>query len=87
MSASEKDLDKQAKRHKGPLLGFVAIFVFVAIILVWWIDWEFGEADAPRGAETQIDGRTGETVDGPAPDTELEFPPQPVTNSMGQEDE
>jgi hypothetical protein len=99
MSASEKDLDKQRKRHKAPLLGFVAIFVFVAIILVWWIDWEFGEAEAPRGAETQIDGRTGERVDGPASDTPtddamegaapdaIDFPPRPVTNTMGREDD
>lgn len=86
MSPSEKDLDRQVKRHKGPLLGFVAILVFVAIILVWWIGREFGGADNPRGADRQIDSRTGETVDGPAPDPALERPPQPAANAIEPQD-
>jgi hypothetical protein len=86
MSSSEKDLDRQVKRHKGPLLGFVAIVIFSTIIGLWWLNAEFGRSDGPRGAETQIDGRTGEPVDGPAPDSPPEEPAQPVTNQLDPQD-
>ncbi|MDF1707661.1 MAG: hypothetical protein P1U72_06170 [Paracoccaceae bacterium] len=82
MSQSERDLDRQVKRHKGPLLGYLAIFIFAAIISLWWLGREFGQSEGPRGAEMQIDGRTGESVDGPAPAPVNEKAPQPTTNSM-----
>jgi hypothetical protein len=63
MSQSEKDIDRQVRRHKGPLIGFVVIGLFVGALLIWWLGSEFSDADSPQGAPVQIDGRTGEPVD------------------------
>ncbi|WP_136683713.1 hypothetical protein [Falsirhodobacter xinxiangensis] len=59
MSQPESDLDRQKRRHAGPLIGITAVLIFVAIILTWWFGQEATEGNAPAGAETQIDGRTG----------------------------
>lgn len=44
MSHSEKDLDRQVTRHKGPLYGMIAVVVFVAVLLFWWLGTEVEEA-------------------------------------------
>lgn len=60
MSHSENDIDRQVKRHKGPLIGFIAIGVFVAAILVWWLSGvlqsapDAATADAPEDAALSI---------------------------------
>lgn len=69
MSHSENNIDRQVRRHKGPLIGFVAIGIFVAGLLVWWLGSEFSESDGPEGAPVQIDGRTGDRVEGSTDDT------------------
>jgi hypothetical protein len=67
MSNSEHSLDRQKRRHAGPLIG-MALVVMVAIAgLVWWLGYEVAEAPAPEGAEAQVDGRTGDVV--PVEDT------------------
>lgn len=72
MSQPEPDLERQKRRHAGPLIGITAVLAFVAIIFVWWFGSEAVDGNAPVGAETQIDGRTGaeenvETPPTPAP--------------------
>ncbi len=47
MSHSENNMDRQVKRHKGPLFGFIAIIVFVAVLLVWWLGAEVEQAPDP----------------------------------------
>jgi hypothetical protein len=47
MSHSENNMNRQVKRHKGPLLGFIAIIVFVAVLLVWWLGVEVEDAQDP----------------------------------------
>ncbi|MBQ1202732.1 MAG: DUF2273 domain-containing protein [Loktanella sp.] len=47
MSHSENNLDRQVKRHKGPLIGISAGLIFVAIILFWWLGTEAAEAPGP----------------------------------------
>ena len=69
MSHSENNVDRQVKRHKGPLIGFVVIAVFVAGLLVWWLGSEFSESDGPEGAPVQVDGRTGDQVEGSTGDS------------------
>lgn len=59
MSQPESDLNRQKRRHAGPLIGIAAVLAFVAVILTWWFGHEAVEGNAPAGAETQIDGRTG----------------------------
>lgn len=63
MSQPEPDLNTQKRRHAGPLIGIIAVLGFVALILAWFFGTEAIEGNAPVGAETQIDGRTGEEED------------------------
>lgn len=44
MSHSENNLDRQVKRHKGPLYGMIAVVAFAAVLLVWWLGTEVDEA-------------------------------------------
>lgn len=60
MSAPETNIEKQKKRHRGPLIGFGAAGVFVAIILVYYIINLVAQGSDPEGADAMIDGRTGE---------------------------
>jgi len=63
MSAPETNVEKQAKRHKGPLSGMAGGLLFVGVLLVAFMAWTFMQADEPEGAETQIDSRTGTEVE------------------------
>ncbi|MBQ2263088.1 MAG: hypothetical protein II336_17215 [Loktanella sp.] len=47
MSHSEKDLDRQVTRHRGPIYGITAVLVFVAVLLFWWLGTEAVEAPGP----------------------------------------
>ncbi|WP_322889679.1 MULTISPECIES: hypothetical protein [unclassified Yoonia] len=67
MSHSENNMDRQVKRHKGPLLGFIAIVVFVGVLLVWWLGTVVDEAEDATGAQLPADGTSlsaPETGDG-----------------------
>ncbi|MGP3696325.1 hypothetical protein [Rhodobacter sp. NSM] len=66
MSASEKDLEKQKRRHRGPLIGIAVVLVFALGYLIWWLGYEAVEGNAPRDADVLIDGRSGETEADPA---------------------
>ena len=65
MSAPKTDLDKQEKRHRGPLRGMAVVVAFALVLLVVLITWISANGNEPEGAETQIDGRTG--AEEPAP--------------------
>ena len=58
MSAPHTDLEKQKKRHKGPLFGMGAMVAFgVIIIVVLGVIYLFAGNDP--GSDEVIDGRTG----------------------------
>ncbi|ODM41187.1 hypothetical protein [Cereibacter johrii] len=63
MSASDNDIEKQKRRHRGPLIGIAVVVIFALGYMVWWFGHEVSEGTAPQGSDVQIDGRTGE-VDG-----------------------
>ena len=65
MSAPKTDLDKQEKRHRGPLRGMAVVVAFALVLLVVLITWISANGNEPEGADTQIDGRTG--AEEPAP--------------------
>ena len=70
MSASETNVKKQAKRHRGPLIGMIAVLIFALGLFVWWLMYEAAEGTAPQGADATVDGRTGDVqVEGTAPVT------------------
>lgn len=43
MSAPNTNLNKQAKRHKGPLLGMIAAVVLAVVLLVWFLSHTFSD--------------------------------------------
>lgn len=59
MSAPNTNIDRQTRRHR-PALYAIGLAGFVAGALVMGLlGHVFDEAEAPEGAEVQIDGRTG----------------------------
>ena len=36
MSHSENDIEGQKRRHKGPLIGYAVLAVFVRAVIMWW---------------------------------------------------
>lgn len=64
MSHSENDMDRQVKRHRGPLIGFIALGAFVAVLLVWWLGGVTQEAEDATDAEVPADG-TSLSITGP----------------------
>lgn len=59
MSNSEHSLDRQKRRHAGPLIGMALVVILAMAGLFWWLSYEAAEAPGPTGADVQIDGRTG----------------------------
>ncbi len=82
MSAPKTDLEKQEKRHKGPLTGIVGVVVFALVLLLLFVGYVVWQGDSPEGAEQQIDGRTGEVSDD-AGDAATE--PEAATDSIATE--
>lgn len=62
MSAPNTDLEKQAKRHRGPLRGMFAVVLFALVLLALLAFWAFGRGGDPEGAEVQIEATTGDVV-------------------------
>lgn len=62
MSAPQTNLEKQHRRHRGPIVGMIAVVLAVGIGYFWWVGQEVAEGNPPQGSETQIDGRTGQEV-------------------------
>ena len=62
MSAPDTNIEKQEKRHKPALLGMGAAVLWSVVLLVGLIAWVVYQGSEPEGAETQVDGRTGQEV-------------------------
>ena len=62
MSAPQTNVEKQARRHRGPIVGITAGLIFATILLVGFLLVVVDRGGEPEGAETQIDSRTGEEV-------------------------
>lgn len=65
MSAPRTDIETQARWHRGPIMGMIAVVVFALGLLFWQMAKVADEGTPLDNAEGQIDGRTGE----PVPDT------------------
>lgn len=62
MSAPDTNLEKQKRRHKGPLGGMKLVLGLVALLFAAFLIWTVAASDGPEGAETQVGGRTGEVT-------------------------
>ncbi len=60
MSAPKTDIEKQERRHKGPLIGMGLGVAFAALLLFAFITWLAYNGNEPEDADVKIDGRTGE---------------------------
>ena len=47
MSASETNVEKSAKRHKGPLVGFVAVLAWAGVLLAGFLLWTAYQSGNP----------------------------------------
>jgi len=63
MSASQTNIEKQAKRHRGPLIGMAAVAVFALALYFGLLTYLSDQGGVPQGAEEQIDGRTGAVIE------------------------
>ena len=66
MSAPKTDIEKQERRHKGPLIGIAIAVIFASVLLVALLLWLGYLGNEPGNAAPEIDGRTGaeEQTDG-----------------------
>ena len=64
MSAPQTNVEKQADRHRPSLIGIAAAVIFALVLLFFLVTWLASRGETPDGAETQIDARTGEEVEG-----------------------
>ncbi|MCF6445874.1 solute carrier organic anion transporter [Nereida sp. MMG025] len=62
MSAPDTNVEKQTKRHRPSLVGIGAVLAFAALLFAGYMLILADRGITPQGAETQIDGRTGQTV-------------------------
>lgn len=68
MSAPQTNIEKQKRRHRGPLIGMALAVVFgVGLILYWLLD-EAAEGQSPLDAEPAVTvPQTGTAPTGTAP--------------------
>lgn len=81
MSAPQTNIEKQQRRHRGPLVGMVVAVIAVGIGFVWWLGYEAAESDPPASTQGQIDGRSGDPVPADAPMTTAPEAVPPVQQS------
>ncbi|MGR3469119.1 MAG: hypothetical protein ACU0CI_14700 [Shimia sp.] len=58
MSAPDTNVEKQEKRHWGPLFGIKAAMVYGAVLLLVFIVFIFAAGNDPTDDPTQTDGAT-----------------------------
>ncbi|MFN3661978.1 hypothetical protein [Yoonia sp.] len=67
MSHSEQNLDRQIKRHRGPLYGITAVAVFVAVLIVWWLAREVDEAPGSQASPAPTETTAPDQTEGTMP--------------------
>jgi len=70
MSASEGDLEKQKRRHRGPLIGMALVVVFAVGLIGYWVIGEARDGRSPidptlPGASPEVTAPVTAPVDAP----------------------
>jgi len=63
MSAPNTDPKKQERQHRPALTGLRLTIIVAVVALVAILSIAFFGGEAPEGADTRIDGRTGEQLE------------------------
>ncbi|RDW12816.1 hypothetical protein [Paracoccus thiocyanatus] len=63
MSAPRTDLDKQRRRHIGPIIGIIAVVLIALAGFLWWFDDETSDPEMPG----EVPGPVGEVPEPTAP--------------------
>ena len=67
MSAPQTNIEKQKRRHRGPLIGMALAVVFGVGLIVYWMLDEAAEGQSPLDAEPVTVPQTGTAPTGTAP--------------------
>lgn len=68
MSAPNTNIDKQARRHRGPLIGMALVVVFGVALILYWLMEESAQSDPPA-PQDQIEQQSGTAPATQAPAT------------------
>lgn len=52
MAQPDTNVEKQVRRHAGPLIGISAVLVLVLIALIWWLASAFSGPDPSEPSST-----------------------------------
>lgn len=63
MSAPNTNIDKQQRRHKGPLIGMIVVVIFALGLFTYWLMYEAAGTENPVG-EGQTELPASDVQDG-----------------------
>jgi type IV secretory pathway VirB10-like protein len=87
MSAPQTNLRTQERRHRGPIIGMVAVVTF-ALLLLFWLMMDMANEGTPADNNApEIDGRTGEHVETTPDAGQTTVPGAPVDDPLIPEDD
>ncbi len=72
MSAPQTNIEKQRRRHRGPLIGMALVVVFGVLLITWWLFEEASQAANPGDGtvapaiSTELPASTGEQPASPS---------------------
>ena len=69
MSAPDTRMKKQAKRHRGPLIGMIIGVAFALSALVWMLSTNVtADPETPANSDAQVEGTVGPPAQGAVSD-------------------
>lgn len=72
MSAPQTNIEKQRRRHRGPLIGMALVVVFGVLLITWWLFEEASQAASPSegtaapAISTEVPASTGDQPASPS---------------------
>jgi hypothetical protein len=71
MSAPEVNIEKQKRRHRGPLIGMAVVVLFVVALILYWPS-EETPTEVPQGTDLEIEGQGSPSSTAPQPGTDTQ---------------
>ncbi|MGR3463355.1 hypothetical protein [Limimaricola sp.] len=81
MSAPQTDVEKQEKRHKGPLTGMAVVAVFGVLLILFLLFIGFGQGNEPE-AESTVEAVGSDEVEA-TDDTGIVAAPEQMGDEAG----